>query len=176
MSETMLAVTGMTCMDCAHHVEQALRRVSGVRKVRVEYPKGVARIESEFPLAIDTLNAALPKSYRIKSLSADDAHDRATTSSSPLGKPSGAFGESGRARAGSETPLITTSELTCPNCGHISRETMPTDACIYFYDCAGCGTLLRPKAGDCCVFCSYGSVPCPPVQANQSCCGTQGSR
>jgi len=65
MSETMLAVTGMTCMDCAHHVEQALRRVSGVRKVRVEYPKCVARIESEFPLAIDTLNAALPKSYRI---------------------------------------------------------------------------------------------------------------
>lgn len=176
MSETMLAVTGMTCMDCAHHVEQALRRVSGVRKVRVEYPKCVARIESEFPLAIDTLNAALPKSYRIKSLSADDAHDRATTSSSPLGKPSGAFGESGRARVGSETPLITTSELTCPNCGHISRETMPTDACIYFYDCAGCGTLLRPKAGDCCVFCSYGSVPCPPVQANQSCCGTQSSR
>jgi len=34
------------CMDCAHHVEQALRRVSGVRKVRVEYPKCVARIES----------------------------------------------------------------------------------------------------------------------------------
>jgi len=26
------------------------------------------------------------------------------------------------------------------------------------------------------VFCSYGSVPCPPVQANQSCCGTQSSR
>ena len=176
MSETMLAVTGMTCMDCAHHVEQALRRVSGVRKVRVEYPKGVARIESEFPLAIDTLNAALPKSYRIKSLSADDAHDRATTSSSPLGKPSGAFGESGRARAGSETPLITTSELTCPNCGHISRETMPTDACIYFYECAGCRALLRPMAGDCCVFCSYGSIPCPPVQANQSCCDTQSSR
>jgi hypothetical protein len=23
---------------------------------------------------------------------------------------------------------------------------------------------LRPKAGDCCVFCSYGTVPCPPVQ------------
>jgi hypothetical protein len=23
---------------------------------------------------------------------------------------------------------------------------------------------LRPKQGDCCVFCSYGTVPCPPVQ------------
>jgi hypothetical protein len=71
------------------------------------------------------------------------------------------------------TSIITTSELTCPNCGHVSRETMPTDACIYFYDCAGCGEMLKPKPGDCCVFCSYGSVPCPPIQANQSCCGTR---
>jgi hypothetical protein len=30
---------------------------------------------------------------------------------------------------------------------------------------AGCHTLLRPKAGDCCVFCSYGSAKCPPMQA-----------
>ncbi|MGH6968533.1 MAG: GDCCVxC domain-containing (seleno)protein [Stellaceae bacterium] len=25
--------------------------------------------------------------------------------------------------------------------------------------------MLRPKSGTCCVFCSYGSVPCPPTQA-----------
>jgi GNAT superfamily N-acetyltransferase len=31
---------------------------------------------------------------------------------------------------------------------------------------AQCATVLRPKAGDCCVFCSYGSVECPPVQMN----------
>lgn len=48
--------------------------------------------------------------------------------------------------------------------------TMPTDACQFFYDCINCGLLLRPKAGDCCVFCSYGSVACPPVQAAQLCC------
>jgi hypothetical protein len=24
--------------------------------------------------------------------------------------------------------------------------------------------VLRPKPGDCCVFCSYGSVKCPPQQ------------
>jgi len=41
---------------------------------------------------------------------------------------------------------------------------MPADACIRFYECAGCRVVLRPKAGDCCVFCSYGSVKCPPVQ------------
>ncbi len=35
-------------------------------------------------------------------------------------------------------------------------------------ECAGCGTKLKPKPGDCCVFCSYGSVPCPPIQAERS--------
>jgi hypothetical protein len=68
--------------------------------------------------------------------------------------------------------MIMTSQLTCPSCGHVSSESMPTDACIYFYDCKGCGAVLRPKSGDCCVFCSYGSVPCPPAQANSACCGT----
>ncbi len=42
---------------------------------------------------------------------------------------------------------------------------MPTDACLFYYQCTACGALLRPKAGDCCVFCSYGSVKCPPMQA-----------
>src|SRR5437868_14104163 len=62
------------------------------------------------------------------------------------------------------------STLTCPSCGHRSVETMPTDACLFFYDCKGCRMRLKPLAGDCCVFCSYGSVPCPPVQSNDSCC------
>jgi hypothetical protein len=66
--------------------------------------------------------------------------------------------------------VIMTSELTCPKCGHRSTETMPTDACICFYDCSGCGAVLHPKAGDCCVFCSFGTVPCPPIQTRSSCC------
>ena len=57
------------------------------------------------------------------------------------------------------------SVLTCPLCGHARHETMPTEACQFFYECEGCKTLLRPRAGDCCVFCSYGSVKCPPVQS-----------
>ena len=56
------------------------------------------------------------------------------------------------------------SELTCPACGHQVVETMPTDNCQYYYECQGCGILLRPKPGDCCVFCSWGTVPCPPIQ------------
>jgi hypothetical protein len=30
-----------------------------------------------------------------------------------------------------------------------------------------CGAMLRPKEADCCVFCSFGSVPCPPIQAER---------
>ena len=56
-----------------------------------------------------------------------------------------------------------------PSCGHQSVETMST-ACQFFYDCKNCGMRLKPLAGDCCVFCSYGSVPCPPVQSNDRCC------
>ena len=41
---------------------------------------------------------------------------------------------------------------------------MPVDACRYLYECKGCGALLKPLEGDCCVFCSYGDQPCPPVQ------------
>jgi len=64
------------------------------------------------------------------------------------------------------------STLTCPHCRHVAVETMPTDACIWFYDCAGCGAQLKPKPGDCCVFCSYADVPCPPVQVDgKGCCG-----
>lgn len=59
---------------------------------------------------------------------------------------------------------VMTCELTCPRCGARHTESMPGDACIYFFDCRDCGATLKPMAGDCCVFCSYGSVPCPPIQ------------
>ena len=56
------------------------------------------------------------------------------------------------------------STLTCPQCEGASKETMPLDACQYFYDCKQCGAVLKPLKGDCCVFCSYADVPCPPIQ------------
>ena len=74
-------------------------------------------------------------------------------------------------------PLLS-SELTCPACQARHAETMPTEACIYFYECVACHAILRPKPGHCCVFCSYGSLPCPPVQMAQAgasaqrCCPT----
>ena len=58
------------------------------------------------------------------------------------------------------------SVITCPHCGRKKTERMPVDACQILYECTGCGVDLRPKKGDCCVFCSYGSVRCPPMQVN----------
>ena len=61
------------------------------------------------------------------------------------------------------------STITCPKCGHQKQEVMPTDACQYFYDCENCKTVLKPVNNDCCVYCSYGTVPCPHIQENGSC-------
>ena len=62
------------------------------------------------------------------------------------------------------------SQITCPHCNHKKIETMPTNACTYFYQCQNCNKRLQPKQGDCCVFCSYGTVKCPPIQQGMSCC------
>ena len=67
----------------------------------------------------------------------------------------------------SVSAVVLQSVVTCPNCGNQAHETMPTDACVFFYECPGCRTLLRPKSGHCCVFCSYGSIPCPSVQTQR---------
>jgi rubredoxin len=56
------------------------------------------------------------------------------------------------------------SVITCPSCGFAKAETMPTDSCQFLYRCTNCGIVLRPKKGDCCVFCSYGTVKCPSMQ------------
>jgi hypothetical protein len=59
------------------------------------------------------------------------------------------------------------SMVTCPACGHQEAEVMPEDACQYYYQCKRCHALLKPKSGDCCIFCSYGDTPCPPVQLHK---------
>ncbi|MFF5383311.1 GDCCVxC domain-containing (seleno)protein [Pedobacter suwonensis] len=67
------------------------------------------------------------------------------------------------------TTLIST--ITCPTCNFAKTEEMPTDSCQYFYECENCKTTLKPLTGDCCVYCSYGTVKCPPIQQGTSCCG-----
>jgi hypothetical protein len=68
------------------------------------------------------------------------------------------------------TEIKLKSTITCPACGFKKEETMPTNACQYFYECENCKTVLKPLKGDCCVFCSYGTEKCPPIQVGSSCC------
>jgi hypothetical protein len=46
-------------------------------------------------------------------------------------------------------PTSLQSTITCLNCGSVKTETTPTNVCQFFYNCAGCGVRLKPKAGDC---------------------------
>ncbi|MGH8191374.1 MAG: GDCCVxC domain-containing (seleno)protein [Rhodanobacteraceae bacterium] len=70
----------------------------------------------------------------------------------------------------SSRALVLESAITCPECGTVTRAHMPIDACQFFWDCPGCGAVLKPRRGDCCVFCSFGNVPCPSRQASRNCC------
>lgn len=66
--------------------------------------------------------------------------------------------------------VVLESMITCPNCRHKKMEIMPTGACTFFYKCEKCKVLLKPLQGDCCVYCSYGTVKCPTIQAGDNCC------
>lgn len=56
------------------------------------------------------------------------------------------------------------SEITCPKCGYKKKEVMPTNICVIKYNCEKCNEELRPKNGDCCVFCTHGTHKCPSMQ------------
>ena len=56
---------------------------------------------------------------------------------------------------------LQTATITCPLCGHKAVEPIPVSTCLYFYVCSGCRAVLKPKHGDCCVFCSYADRCCP---------------
>jgi hypothetical protein len=60
--------------------------------------------------------------------------------------------------------IILDSTLTCPYCGNAESLQIPTDSCQFFYECTACHQILKAKDGHCCVFCSFGDVPCPSIQ------------
>jgi len=41
---------------------------------------------------------------------------------------------------------------------------MPTDSLVWFWECPACRALVKPKPGECGVFCSHGTALCPPKQ------------
>ncbi|MGQ0828935.1 MAG: GDCCVxC domain-containing (seleno)protein [Bacteroidota bacterium] len=56
------------------------------------------------------------------------------------------------------------SVITCIHCGHKKEEIMPQYTSQTAYKCNNCGVIITVKQGDCCIYCTYGSVPCPAAQ------------
>src|SRR5437764_7152850 len=77
---TELAVTGMTCGNCARHVTEAIQQVSGVRSALVSLDSRSASVrwdsgqEQNVPALIQAIEAA---GYGAKVVEAD-SHDHAT--------------------------------------------------------------------------------------------------
>jgi len=63
--------------------------------------------------------------------------------------------------------MMNNAIITCPDCEFSKKEIMPSNQCIVFYECENCFSILRPLKNDCCVFCSYSDVQCPPVNNNE---------
>lgn len=105
MSKTALTVSGMTCASCAEHVEKALKGLSGVRKVAVDYPRGIATIESDEALALGAMNAALPKNYQVAFMSPVNTRGEAAAPSALLSKAQQVWDGTRPARTGSAPPL-----------------------------------------------------------------------
>ncbi|WP_305120694.1 MULTISPECIES: GDCCVxC domain-containing (seleno)protein [Polynucleobacter] len=37
---------------------------------------------------------------------------------------------------------------------------------MHLYRCKACSTILKPKSGDCCIFCSFGNTDCSSSEKN----------
>jgi hypothetical protein len=57
--------------------------------------------------------------------------------------------------------------VTCPVCKTQVQETMVSETLKLIYHCPVCLTWLSPKKGDHCIYESYGSVNCPPIQVKK---------
>ncbi|WFC42295.1 mercury(II) reductase [Pseudoxanthomonas sp. SE1] len=103
MNELILNVTGMTCADCANHVEKALQSVPELIGVTVSYPKKEARVRSAQPLTLEQLNAALPRNYRLAEPVEREAIATSDTKPSGIGKVLGSLGGLLKSRSPSNT-------------------------------------------------------------------------
>ena len=59
MTQTQLAVSGMTCDHCVRHVTDAISKVAGVHSVNVKLTEGIAVIESDTSLDLQSVKDAV---------------------------------------------------------------------------------------------------------------------
>ena len=63
--------------------------------------------------------------------------------------------------------VVNDSLVTCPVCKTKVQEKMSSEAPKRIYHCPSCLSWLSPKEGDHCIYDSYGSVKCPPIQIKE---------
>jgi hypothetical protein len=56
--------------------------------------------------------------------------------------------------------------IKCPHCKAEQETLMPNNSNQIAFVCSACRKTMLIAEGDCCVFCSYGSIKCLPKQAN----------
>ena len=59
MTQTQLTVSGMTCDHCVRHVTDAISKVAGVHSVNVKLSDGIAVIESDTSLDLQSVKDAV---------------------------------------------------------------------------------------------------------------------
>ena len=133
----------MSCGSCTFILKRTLRAIDGVDLVKVYYDKRLAVVIFENTVVdIQQLSEAIEET---------------------------GFFPSPWESLNSVIDIQLQSTLTCPHCQHQKTEQMPNDYCQFFWDCPHCHKQLKPKEGDCCVYCSYGSIKCPPILQGESC-------
>jgi hypothetical protein len=63
------------------------------------------------------------------------------------------------------TPSIN-SVITCPHCEASELLQIPAGSSQRFYRCQACDGILKIQSGDCCIFCSFGSIGCTSSEQN----------
>jgi hypothetical protein len=60
------------------------------------------------------------------------------------------------------------SVLQCTGCGFTQEFEMPQYASRKHFYCPDCRKAHQSRKEECCIYCSYGSVPCPQQQVRLS--------
>ncbi|WP_370624266.1 GDCCVxC domain-containing (seleno)protein [Polynucleobacter sp. UB-Piko-W3] len=58
------------------------------------------------------------------------------------------------------------STITCPHCQAAETLVVPIGSSMHLYRCRACFNILKPKSGDCCIFCSFGDFDCTSAEQN----------
>ncbi len=66
--------------------------------------------------------------------------------------------------------MILESILTCPNCSHQKQEKLLENTFPTRFRCGNCQEMAEVKLGDCCIYCSFGDIPCLQSQIEGSSC------